>query len=121
MTIFFDLNKIIKDSNNSTEIIFKLLKKHYEQNLAKYIGSSFLLNCNDLLSDNNDSLFKLQYLQLAAKRNYGMYKMFHVKTLDLSLYPDLIYKTIILNPLLTITGNEMHFLYEETTRKKKWH
>lgn len=76
-------------------------------------GSSFILNLEPLLKLSDiDTIYIVQYIKLCAKRDYNMYKMFGVKTLDLSYYPDINLSAIKSNPLLQITKSEIHFKYE---------
>ena len=53
----------------------------------------------------------LQYILLAARRDYTEYKLFHKKTLQAE-YVNV--KAIENNRLLTITGNKIYFKFEET-------
>lgn len=76
-------------------------------------GSSFLLDEINLLKDSTDNVYKEQYIKLAAKRSYFLYKHSKIITLSLYEYPDLDLKAIQYNPLLYIdASNNMHFKFE---------
>lgn len=124
MTFFFNLENLEKEScNNSTTFMSILDTIYYKKlpNRRKGIkpiklnmhGSSFILNLEPLLKLSDiDTIYIVQYIKLCAKRDYNMYKMFGVKTLDLSYYPDINLSAIKSNPLLQITKSEIHFKYE---------
>lgn len=78
-------------------------------------GESFLLNPDALFADRStDPLYIHQYILLAGRRDYAMYKLYAIKYLDLSYYPDIDISKINHNPLLKIAGNKLYFKYEET-------
>lgn len=124
MTFFFNLENLEKEScNNSTTfmnildtIFYKKLpskRKGIKPIKLNMHGSSFILNLEPLLKLSTiDISHIVQYVKLCGKRDYSMYKMFGVKTLDLSYYPDINLKAIKSNPLLQITKSEIHFKYE---------
>lgn len=124
MTFFFNLENLEKEScNNSTTfmnildtIFYKKLpskRKGIKPIKLNMHGSSFILNLEPLLKLSTvDTSHIVQYVKLCGKRDYSMYKMFGVKTLDLSYYPDINLKAIKSNPLLQITKSEIHFKYE---------
>lgn len=126
MLLFFDLEALEKQSNNDPQKMIALLEYHANKNLplkkSKYkpskvslFGHCFLVNFNGLLLDKNtDILFKIQYIKLAAKRDYTLYKLYLYKNLQLSFYPDINYDSIKQNPLLNITKTEIQFKYEDT-------
>jgi len=94
-----------------SKIIPKSAPKGTKQvNLA---GSSYLLNFDDLLHHVGDTLWKGQYIRLAARRDYMLYKMYRAKYLDLSYFPDIDINAIKHNPLLEIVGNKLYFKFEE--------
>ena len=96
MLLFFDLEALEKQSNNDPQKMIALLEYHANKNLplkkSKYkpskvslFGHCFLVNFNGLLLDKNtDILFKIQYIKLAAKRDYTLYKLYLYKNLQLS-------------------------------------
>lgn len=77
-------------------------------------GNSFILNPTDLFNDRfTDPIYVVQYIKLAAKRDYAMYKLYNITYLDLTLYPDIDKSKISHNPLLKIAGSKLYFKYEE--------
>ena len=124
MTLFFNLKTLEEAScNDSNEFIIRLWY-HYTKKLPKsdrqlkYIkpnlnGNSFLLNPEEFFLDKyTDILFRIQYIKLAARRDYLLYKQYGYKGLQTSFFPDLIYDSIKYNPLLEIKTNEILFKYE---------
>lgn len=75
-------------------------------------GTSFLLNPDPLIYGIEDILYKIQYLKIAAKRDYGLYKLYNFRGLDLSYYPDINLKSLHSNPLLVITPTQINFIHE---------
>jgi len=123
-TLFFNLEFL--ESLNNVDIIPILLMymrgtlprskfcKLKFINMSKMVGDSFLLNPEPLLTDKSvDPIYILQYIRLAARRNYNMYKTYKIAYLDLSYYPELNIDKLKHNPLLTIANNKIHFKYEE--------
>ena len=125
MALFFNLNTLEEQSCNDSTKFMRMLYLHYaKQPLNKYNkshfskvplhGSSFLLNPHDLFNDySTDVLFKIQYIKLAGRRDYGLYKQYGYKGLQTSFFPDLAFDAIKHNPLLTITPTQITFKYEE--------
>ena len=125
MALFFNLQTLETQSLNDANKFMAMLEYHYSKRLpskySKYLpskvplnGTSYLLNPLALFSDKStDILYKLQYIKLAGRRDYSLYKLYKYKALQLSYYPDIIYDTIKHNPLLTITQTEITFKYEE--------
>lgn len=90
------------------------VSKKFRRALMK--GSSFILNPADLFKDKStDPSYIVQYIKLAARRDYAMYKLYNITYLDLTFYPDLDRSKINHNPLLSIAGNKLYFKYEELT------
>ncbi len=123
MTLFFDLERLERETVNSLDKFVVYLKLHYEKRLFKPFklnGLSFLLNPEPLFRKDNkvDILYKIQYIKLAARRDYGLYKLYGQKTLDLSYFPDINISAIRTNPLISIKNNQIFFLYEEASTKK---
>jgi predicted RNA-binding protein associated with RNAse of E/G family len=58
-------------------------------------------------------VYKAQYIRLAGRRDYAIYKYYGHKYLDLSYYLDINLDTIKNNPLTKITENKIYFKYEE--------
>lgn len=87
----------------------------YKGTISKLTGFSFLTNAKPLGANLqiHDPAYILQYIRLAAKRDYGLYKKYGVTYLDMSYFPDLATANITANPLITITQNKIYFKYEE--------
>jgi len=125
MALFFNLQALEAQSGTDAHKFMALLEYHYSKRLpSKYSkyhpskvplnGTSYILNPLALFEDKStDILYKLQYIKLAGRRDYSLYKLYKYKSLQLSYYPDIIYDTIKHNPLLTITPTEITFKYEE--------
>ena len=85
-------------------------------NRSRMVGQSFLLNPDELLNDRRtDPSYIVQYIKLAARRDYAMYKLYNITYLDLSYYPDIDRSKISHNPLLSIAGEKLFFKYEENS------
>ena len=123
--MFFNLEVLEQQSGNDPNKFMAMLEYHYTKRLpskyAKYKpskrslhGTSFILNFDKLLEDRTtDILYKLQYIKLLARRDYSLYKLYKVRSLQLSFFPDVKLDQIKQNPLLLITPNEIKFKYEE--------
>lgn len=126
MTLFFNLDTLEKTARTSVEFI-SLLSHHYYKKLPKrreprkavsLKGESFILNPEPLFKTKVDTGYVVQYIKLAAKRDYGLYKHYGTKSLLLSYYPDINLEAIKTNPLLEITDSEIHFLFEKQQGNK---
>lgn len=129
MTLFFDINILEQDTKCDPIYLVTALHKFYKgitipkNSREKYkplrrlkAGSNFLINPEPLFNDNSvDSLYKAQYIRLAARRNYLQYKLFGDTTLDLTLYPDINLQAIQFNPLLSTAQKQLKFKYEGST------
>jgi hypothetical protein len=125
MALFFNLEALEKESDNVTDKFLALLEYHYSKRLPKNVyskhkpskanlnGSSFILNPGPLFRSDCDPVFKVQYIKLAGRRDYLLYKNYRIVTLDLSLYPDLDLEKIKHNPLLIINNKQIKFKFEE--------
>lgn len=125
MALFFNLQILEEQSCNDSHKFLTMLEFHFTKRLPKSIyskdkpskvslvGSSFLLNPLEFFADKTtDTLYKLQYVKLAARRDYNLYKQYKYKALQTSFFPDLNMQAIRSNPLLTITRSEISFKYE---------
>ncbi len=124
MALFFNLQTLESQSDNDSNKFMAMLEYHFSKRLpskySKYkpskvslAGGSYLLNPADLFSDKStDILFKIQYVKLAGRRDYSLYKLYRYKALQLSYYPDILLDVIKHNPLLNITQSEILFKYE---------
>ena len=128
MTLFFNFNILLRDTLGDAEYMVEALRKFYKgitipKNIhEKYkplprlrAGSSFLLKPDQLFNNTGvDSAYRAQYIRLAALRNYGLYKTYGIKSVDLTLYPDIDLNKIKSNPLLIIANKQIKFIHEET-------
>lgn len=125
MALFFNLQNLEAMSKGETKQLIYLLKlfhnkklipksKLYTFNLAALRGKSFLLNPEALFNDKTvDPSYVAQYIRLAGRRSYTLYKFYNAKYLDTSFYPELNIDNISHNPLLKIANKQIHFKYEE--------
>lgn len=122
MTVFFDISKLEQAAGVDAQKFIALFKLHFTKELpskrSKYkpinlSGKSFLLNPKQLLLANVLGNFKVQYIKLAARRDYSTYKLLKQTGLDLTLFPDVGLDLIKHNPLLTILDQQVHFKFEE--------
>jgi len=127
MTLFFNLKTLEQDTKGNSEYLVEALYKFYRgitipKNVhEKYkplprlkAGSSFLLQPELFFKHTGtDSVYKAQYIRLAGLRNYGLYKTYGIKSLDLTLYPDISINNIKSNPLLIIANKQIKFIHEE--------
>jgi hypothetical protein len=126
--ILYDLEKILKYSNNKVGEFFNIFTfivldkvpkspgdyrglKYYD---IDFSGKSFLINPEDLLKNAKRYTKKeiVEYIILAARRPLGAY----LSSLDTSLDRDLAPINIPKNRLIRIEDNRIYFLYE-TKRK----
>lgn len=126
MILFFSLSILEADTlGNPRQMVEKLrlfyTKKHLAKNsyskvkpIRNLTGNSYILNPAEFFADNiTDIIYKSQYIQLAGRRDYSLYKLFNEKYLDLSYFKDINIDNIKTNPLITITQNKIYFKYEE--------
>lgn len=120
MTLFFNWNKLVKLSKGDSNRLLAIISKYYDNKVkalpqqTHLSGTSFLLNPKDLFKDTQtDVLYIHQYINLAALRDYSFYKLYGVKSLQLSYYPEINLSSIRHNPLLNVTNTEIYFKYEE--------
>lgn len=127
MTLFFNLKILEQDTQCDAEYIVEALHKFYlgvtiPKNVhEKYkplrrlrAGSSFLLKPEPFFKNVGiDSAYRAQYIRLAGLRNYGLYKTHGIKSVDLTLYPDVDLQKIKSNPLLIIANKQIKFIHEE--------
>lgn len=126
MILFFNLSLLEADTlGNPKQMVEKLRlfysKKQMPKNgyskvkpIRNLHGNSYLLNPEGLFADSTtDTIYKSQYIQLAGRRDYSLYRLFNAKYLDLSYFKDIDLDKIKTNPLITITQNKIYFKYEE--------
>lgn len=126
MALFFDINKLEEQAGNDSTKLLQMLYFHWNKQIplnksnkflrskVPLIGNSYILNPKDLYTDQSDDLFKVQYIKLAGRRDYSLYRLYKYCRLPTSYFPDLIYDSLKHNPLLEITPTEIKFKYEES-------
>ncbi len=119
--MFFDLNKLQAQSKGDSNVMLKMLENyHYNRiprnnkdrvNFSKVslFGDSFIINPERLFAAKVDVNYKVQYIILAAKRDYLFYKHYNITYLDLSFFPDLHIDKIKGNPLFEIKETKLYF------------
>lgn len=125
MALFFDLKKLEEQSCNDSVKLISMLYFHWNKNApilkhniplrsrVSLAGYSFLLNPADFFNDRGTELtFRIQYIKLAARRDYLLYKQYGYKGLQTSFFPDLAMDNIKHNPLLNIKPTEILFKFE---------
>lgn len=128
MTLFFNLQILETKTQCDPQKLVKTLELHYlgktlprnskdkVKPLRNLVGTSFLLNAATFFADTKtDIVYKAQYIRLAGRRDYVLYKLYGQRYLDLSYFLDIDLNAIKHNPLLTITNNKINFKYEEIT------
>lgn len=125
MATFFNEKLLEELSCNDPFKYLALLDYHCTGNIAKsrhskykpasksLTGKSFLLNPRDIIHDkSNDVYHKVQYIKLAARRDYTLWKLYKYSGIQRSYYPDLNIEAAKHNPLLIVTPTEINFKYE---------
>lgn len=122
--LFYNLATLQIAAGNDSSVLVKELERYYLYRnnklngyyLPKYSltgGCSFLINPQELFNNRSAlDVYKAQYIILAGKRDYNLYKEYKVNTLDLSFFPDLQLNKLKTNPLLDITPQQIKFKYE---------
>jgi hypothetical protein len=129
---FFNIDNLEKEAVCDSKRFVQLLEAFYYKRLPRrynkfkpakltLIGSSYLLNPEPLFTTNVDSAYVVQYVSLAGRRDYSLYKHYGSKSLQLNYFPDINMESIKTNPLLNITQTEIFFLFEEAKKEIKWH
>jgi len=124
MTLFFNLQTLESKTQLDSKKLVETLKLHFLNKTIpknartlrpiKLVGNSFILNAAPLFADKiTDINYIAQYIRLAGRRDYVLYKLYGQKFLDLSYFLDIDLNAVKYNPLLTITNNKIHFKYEE--------
>lgn len=131
--IRFNWRKIYRVSGGSSRRILLILQSMisnkmpvdrydpvYKYKYQDFSGHSFLLNPEPILTYRFKYTDKelAEYIGLAGFRNYGDYKAFGKKTLDL-VHSPLNKDAILTNRLLHIDEqNNIHFIYEDYNKEK---
>lgn len=127
MAILFNIETLERETKCNPEYMLVALQHYYNGKTVpsnvyeKYKpiktslkGSSFLVNPKALFDDKTtDIIYKAQYLRLAGRRDYLLFRHYGIKYLDLTFLPEISIDSIKLNPLLTINKNIVTFKYEE--------
>ena len=122
MAVFFNLELLEAESQCDPKLMLSMLERHFykklipknrrEQSYKNLSGHSFLLNVAPLFQDTVDIAYKVQYIRLAGRRDYSLYKFYKATYLDLSFFKDIDLELIKHNPLLKIDSNKIYFKYE---------
>lgn len=123
MALFFNLEILESESKCDPKLMLSMLEHYFgkkliprnnrdRNNYRNLAGNSFLLNPGALFNDNADISFKAQYIRLAGRRDYSLYKFYKVTYLDLNYFKDINLDVIKQNPLLSIQQNKIYFKYE---------
>ncbi len=123
MALFFNLELLESESKCDPKLMLSMLERHFgkklipknnrdRNNYRNLAGHSFLLNATPLFDDPPDIAFKAQYIRLAGRRDYSLYKLYRATYLDLSYFKDIDLDAIKQNPLLDIQQNKIYFKYE---------
>lgn len=96
------------------DLVPKNAKQKYKPLRKSLHGVSWLLKPEPFFDDTTtDIIWRVQYLKLAAKRDYTLYKLYKLTYLDTTFMPDLNVQAIRFNPLLKFAQNKIYFKYEE--------
>ena len=132
MSLFFNLELLEKEAQTDQLKFLALLEYHYRGSIpsktnCKYKpcvkslrGYSFILNPEPLFNqDGMNSVYLVQYVKLAGRRPWSLYKLHGQKALEISYFPDLNLAKLKSNPLLNITNKLIYFKFEETYNGSK--
>lgn len=126
--MFFNIHALELAAPNNPEKFIALLGYHYKGvssykkkgyrsiNLA---GNSFLLNPAPIFNSNDSLTHKVQYIRLAARRDYTLYKYYNIASLDLSYFPDVDTAKLISNNIVKVVDNKVEFKYENQYLNRK--
>lgn len=118
MILFFDCGKLVESSKGNALQLVTTLRKLVASPLGSRIrkklqGHNFLSHPERLLGTNVDVTYIYQYVILAAKRDYTMYKLYGINYLPITDFPQLNRDAIKHNPLLRVNDKTgIHFKYE---------
>ncbi len=126
--LIFDLSNLERYTKDDPEYLVVALYKYFKGVKVPYSskdkfppvkglenGSSFVVNPEAFFNNKvTDIVYKAQYIKLAGRRDYTLFKALGIKSLDLSMYPDIDLSKIKSNPLLKIANNCIKFKFEET-------
>lgn len=124
MILFFNIENLDKESAGDPRRFLQLIynlyhkkplistRKHRAPKLP-LVGNSFILDIESLFRENTDLEYLVQYIRLAARRDYLLYKAYGEVTLPLSFFPDIDIAKIRHNPLIKITEDKIFFKHEK--------
>lgn len=110
--LFFSFEKILKHCNNNPYKTKDVLIKHFQKPEARFDGYSFIVHPQPLCSLVGNDIQILDYIGLAAQRNYFDYKYLGRLGLNIDLCSVPV-EQLKTNQLLKIGGDYIHFRYEE--------
>ncbi len=126
MALFFNLSKLEAFSKGDTTTFLSTLYFHWNKaaplrksnmqyrTKESLVGHSFLINPEAFFKDQyTDPIYRVQYIKLAGRRDYNLFKQYKYLGLQTSFYPDLAVDNIKHNPLLEINKTEILFKYEK--------
>jgi hypothetical protein len=126
LALFFSIDTLEEQCGSNTTLFLYMLYYHWNKAVPlrnsniKYrskvplVGHSFLLNPSDFFKDQcTDPIHKVQYIKLAGRRDYSLFKQYKYLGLQTSFFPDLVVDNIKHNPLLEINKTEILFKYEK--------
>ena len=123
MILFYNIDLLEKETKGDPHYMVVALQRWFNKDLVpknakeKYKplskslhGSSFLSKPEPFFEDTTtDIIWRIQYLKVAAKRDYTLYKLYRLTNLDRTFVPDLNINAIQANPLLIITNKNIYF------------
>lgn len=123
MTFFFDLETFEKLCQKDVVYAINVLEKASKKRIGKTPketkdiravsnGNSFILNIKPLLANKYSPIDKAQYIKLAGRRDYFLYRQTGLKDLLISYYPDVLYDNLKYNQLLSINTETIKFKFE---------
>jgi hypothetical protein len=110
--LFFSFEKILKYCKNDPYKAKDALIQYIRKPDPKFDGYSFLLHPQALLGIVGNDIQVLDYIGLAAQRNYFDYKYLGRLGLDINLCSVPV-EQLKTNRLLRIEEDYIHFIYEE--------
>lgn len=127
MALFFNIDNLERIAKRDPSQLVQVLENFYkgsppkknkystlpQYNRKDLFGDSFILNPGELLASKHDPAYVAQYIRLAARRSYLLYKLYKFTGLDLRLYPDIDISKIKHNPLLKIVNSTIYFKFED--------
>ncbi len=126
MALFFNIEKLEQlagadDTKFMALLYYNYRGELYKPGFKKLPGHSFLLDPDPIFRIKDvDIALKVQYVKLAGRRDYTLYKLHNYTSLDLTYFPDVLLENIKFNPLLKITNDkQLRFKYEELYLRKK--